>query len=128
MREDPEPLWENSPLANDQQGLGYVYRRWNNAAAVCRKEREFETIRAKYGSGQTLLQIQMGTITTEEARTNIRNASRDATEWLDQLNGYYDYTPTQGESEGFQVFFQGDGFTRGRIYWENFKEMISTTM
>ena len=49
VREDPEPLWENNPPADDQQdwitmmtrivfrlrvGLGYVFRRLNNAAAV----------------------------------------------------------------------------------------------
>ena len=72
------------------------------------------------------MQLETGTISVEDARTGIRDASTAATEWLNLLNTYYKWSPTPPQRNDMNLYYPATGLNRTTIEWETFKRIMDT--
>ena len=67
------------------------------------------------------LKIKRGVVGTDEVKQMIQIANEKADEWIEMLNDYYQFDPSNAEKAGMILFFPtNDGLNRTEIRWDDF--------
>ena len=90
--------------------LEVMEKRWAKGEQLVTWYKSFRKIANTRGPGQTILNLQLGTVKMDKVLDDIRQGNKEANDWADGILDYFGVARIGEYQDAMKFFFPGAGF------------------